>query len=99
MKNQLNGINMNIKDYLNLPYHVVIRHITDESGAYYFANVHEFDGCMSHGDTYAEAFENIQEAMEGWIETKIENNVPVPSPIEENQYSSKLLQSAVSLPA
>ena len=79
---------MNIKDYLNLPYHVVIRHITDESGSYYFANVHEFDDCMSHGDTYAEAFENIQEAMEGWIETKIENNFPVPSPIEENMKSS-----------
>ena len=71
---------MNIKDYLDRPYHIIIQHITDESGSYYAASVAEFDGCMSHGDTYPEAFENIQEAMEGWIETKLDNNFPVPPP-------------------
>ena len=82
---------MNIKDYLKLPYHIIIRYVTDESGSYYFASVQEFEGCMSHGGTYAKAFENIQEAMEGWIETKIENNFPVPAPFEENQYSGKFV--------
>jgi len=82
---------MNVKDYLKRPYHIVIQHITDESGAYYYATVKEFDGCMSHGDTYSEAFENIQEAMEGWIETKLENGFAVPDPIEESQYSGKFV--------
>ena len=82
---------MNVKEYLQLPYHIVIRHINDESGSYYFATVKEFDGCMSDGDTYAEAFENIQEAMEGWIETKLEGGFPVPLPAEENQYSGKFV--------
>ena len=85
------GGKMNTKEYLNKPYHIVIRHIADESGNYYFATVREFDGCMSHGETYSEAFENIQEAMEGWIETKIENGFQVPEPIEENQYSGKFI--------
>ena len=82
---------MNVKEYLNRPYHIVIQHITDESGNYYLATVKEFDGCMSHGDTHIEAFDNIQEAMEGWIETKLENGFSVPEPIEENQYSGKFV--------
>ena len=82
---------MKVKEYLKLPYHIIIRHINDESGSYYFATVKEFDGCMSDGDTYAEAFENIQEAMEGWIETKLESGFPVPLPVEENQYSGKFV--------
>jgi predicted RNase H-like HicB family nuclease len=82
---------MIIKDYLKLPYHIVIQYITDESDSYYFATVKEFDGCMSHGSTYAEAFENIQEAMELWIEGKIEGGFPVPLPAEENHYSGKFV--------
>ena len=78
-------------DYLGLPYHIIIQHILDESGSYYFATVQEFDGCMSHGDTYAEAFENIQEAMEGWIVTKLENGLSVPKPVDESQYSGKFV--------
>jgi predicted RNase H-like HicB family nuclease len=82
---------MTVNDYMELPYHVVIQHLNDESGSYYFATIREFDGCMSHGDTYAEACENIQEAMEGWIETKLENGFPVPLPIDEGQYSGKFV--------
>jgi predicted RNase H-like HicB family nuclease len=82
---------MTAKDYLSLPYHIVIQYLSDESGKYYFATVREFDGCMSHGDTYEEAFKNIQEAMEGWIECKIEGGFPVPKPIEEPSYSGKFV--------
>jgi predicted RNase H-like HicB family nuclease len=82
---------MNAKEYLNRPYHIVIQRITEESDNYYLATVREFEGCMSHGDTYTEAFENIQEAMEGWIETKLTNGFPVPKPIDENQYSGKFV--------
>ena len=82
---------INVKDYLKLPYHIVIRQINDEFGSYYFATVQEFDGCMSDGDTYTEAFENIKEAMEGWIETKLEAGFPVPLPIDESQFSGKFV--------
>ncbi len=82
---------MTVQEYLALPYHIVIQHLNDESGSYYFATVKEFDGCMSHGKNYDEAFKNIQEAMEGWIETKLENEFPVPMPMEDNQYSGKFV--------
>ena len=82
---------MNIKNYLERPYHIIIQHITDESGSYYFATVREFDGCMSHGDTHSEAFESIQDAMKGWIKTKLENGFSIPDPIDDNQYSGKFV--------
>ena len=82
---------MDAKEYLELPYHIVIRHITDESGSYYFATVQELDGCMSHGDTHEEAFQNIREAMSGWIEAKIENGFPVPTPADDGGYSGRFV--------
>jgi predicted RNase H-like HicB family nuclease len=82
---------MNAKDYLDLPYNIVIRHITDESGSYYFATVLELDGCMSDGQTYEEAFANIRDAMEGWIETKLENGFSVPDPFSAQKYSGKFV--------
>jgi predicted RNase H-like HicB family nuclease len=74
---------METNEYLKLPYNIIIRHTVDESGSYYLAAVLEFDGCMSDGATYQEAFENIQEAMAGWIETKLANGFPVPPPVGE----------------
>jgi len=82
---------MNIKDYLELPYNIVIRHVKDESGEYYFATVQEFDGCMSDGETLEEAFANIYEAMEGWIETKLESGFSVPTPFDSAKFSGKFV--------
>ncbi|MDR1956424.1 MAG: type II toxin-antitoxin system HicB family antitoxin [Treponema sp.] len=82
---------MQVKAYVDLPYHIVIRHITDASGSYYLATVLELDGCMSDGLTYQEAFENIKEAMEGWIETKLENGFPVPVPLDTESLSEQLV--------
>jgi predicted RNase H-like HicB family nuclease len=73
---------MTVKEYLKLPYTIVIRHITDESGDYYFATVPELDGCMGDGATYEEAFADIEDAMEGWIETRLANGFAVPPPFD-----------------
>jgi predicted RNase H-like HicB family nuclease len=82
---------METDKYLKLPYNIIIRHTVDESGSDYFATVLEFDGCMSDGATYQEAFENIQEAMAGWIETKLANGFPVPLPVGDETYSGKFV--------
>jgi predicted RNase H-like HicB family nuclease len=82
---------MTAQDYLNLPYNIIVRHISDESGDYYFATVLEMPGCMSDGKTSAEAFENIREAMEGWIETKLENGYAVPRPLPADTASGRFV--------
>ncbi|GHV84062.1 pilus biosynthesis protein HicB [Spirochaetia bacterium] len=82
---------MTAKEYLELPYNINIRHITDESGSYYFATVLELDGCMSDGESYEDALKNIREAMEGWFETNIANGLSVPQPFDAAAYSGKFL--------
>ena len=83
---------MNKKDknhYLGLPYNVTVQNIHDESGDYFYARVLELDGCQSHGATVEEAYTNIREAMEGWIEIKLEFGDPIPEPLTDNSYSGK----------
>lgn len=82
---------MNANDYLKLPYTIMIKHVADESGAYYYATVLELDGCQSTGTTYEEVYEGIREAMEGWIETRLENGFGVPEPIADDSFSGKFV--------
>lgn len=82
---------MNIRDYLNLPYNIVIKHVKDEDGEYYFSTVQEFEGCMSDGKTPEEAYENVMEAMEGWIETKLEAGIQIPRPFNIEKCSGKFV--------
>ena len=60
-------------------------------GNYYYARVLEFDGCQSTGETFNEAYENIKDAMRGWIETKLENGYEVPLPIGYEDFSGKFV--------
>ena len=89
---------MEAKAYLELPYHIVIQHKNDESGSYYFATVMELDGCMSDGDTYAEACENIQEAMALWVECALDYGDPVPLPIEDSYRDHLVFDAKVAPP-
>jgi len=42
-----------------------------------------FPGCISQGATRKEALANIQDAIEGYIESLKKHNEPIPPPIEE----------------
>ncbi|MEV2353616.1 toxin-antitoxin system HicB family antitoxin [Paenibacillus larvae] len=81
--------NKDLAYYLELPYTIQIRPVKDESGSYYYATVAELDGCQSDGQTFAEAYENVREAMEGYLETKLEYGDPIPEPATVDQYSGK----------
>jgi len=80
---------MNVQDYMRLPYNYIIKPITDESGSYYRASVLELDGCQSTGENFQEAYDSLMEAMEGWIESKLENGFTVPAPLDTDKYSGK----------
>ncbi len=79
----------NINEYIAKPYNFIINFINDESGSYYYGKVLELDGCQSTGDTVEELYENLKEAMEGYIETKLENGFDVPEPVTSENYSGK----------
>lgn len=80
-----------VKDYMKLPYNYIIQHVEDESGKYFYAKVLELDGCQSTGETFEEAYNNLKEAMEGWIETKIENGFEIPMPVGYEDFSGKFI--------
>ena len=82
---------MSIQEYMKLPYNYIIKPVSDESGNYYYASVLELDGCHSSGETFKEAYDGIIEAMEGWIETKLENNFPIPLPVDNDKFSGKFV--------
>ena len=80
-----------VADYMALPYNYIVQHINDESGNYYYARILELDGCQTTGQTFEEAYENIKDAMKGWIETKLENGFDVPVPVGYENFSGKFI--------
>ncbi len=46
----------------------------------YIADVPELLGCSAHGKTYNEALDNVNEAIELWINTAKEFGDPIPEP-------------------
>ena len=54
----------------------------DEEGAF-VVECPSLPGCISQGETRSEALENIQEAIQAYIESLRKHNEPVPPPISE----------------
>jgi predicted RNase H-like HicB family nuclease len=52
---------------------------TGEDG-YIVAECPAFPGCVSQGKTRDEALKNIQEAIQGIVEVRKAQNLPIPSP-------------------
>ncbi len=46
----------------------------------FIAEVPELPGCMAHGESQADALNNINEAMQLWIDTAREFGDAIPSP-------------------
>lgn len=74
--------------YLGLPYTIELK---QDAEAGWFVKVKELPGCMSQGDTAAEALEMIQEAMELWLEVAIEDGDPIPEPRDLDEFSGKFV--------
>ncbi len=53
----------------------------------FIAEVPELPGCMTHGDTQAEALANANEAIQLWVDTAKEFGDPVPQPRGERTTS------------
>jgi len=87
-----------IKEYMDKPYTRVVNPISDESGNYFVGQILEFDGCMTTGETAAEVYELLDDAMEGWIEVKLSHGDPIPEPLGIDDLSGKfVLRLPISL--
>jgi predicted RNase H-like HicB family nuclease len=67
-----------VEDYLNKPYSRCF--IPEDSG--YSCYVRELHGCLSQGDTLAEASLNLEVAMRNWVEASLSQGHTIPEPSE-----------------
>jgi antitoxin HicB len=77
-----------VAELLSQPYRMVI-HGDDAEG--YLAEAPELPGCVTAGETPAEALELLREAMALWVESAIERGLAVPSPAADQAYSGRIL--------
>ena len=70
---------MKAEDWLERPYQTRLQQRDDGDGAYWFATVEELPGCMSDGDSEAEALASVRDAMHGWISAALEAGRPIPA--------------------
>ena len=61
-------------------YPLIVEVLTPEDGGSYMAIVPDLPGCMSDGETPAEAVENVQDAISAWIEAAHDLGHAVPPP-------------------
>jgi antitoxin HicB len=75
-------------EYLKLPYG---RLVVPESDGSFRAEVLEFPGCLAVGETQAEALASLERAAESWIEAALDQGQNIPEPMENTEYSGKLV--------
>ena len=69
-------------------YRVIFKPLSDEDGGGYLAYVPDLPGCVSDGETEAEAFANLYDAVAAWIERAREMGRPIPPATPESSASS-----------
>lgn len=76
-----------LEEYLKLPYKLEIIPDTEETG--YVASYPELPGCISCGETMAEAIANVEEAKKEWLTAAIEDKVTINKPDSVDSYSGQ----------
>ena len=75
------------EEYMKLPYKLEIIPDTEESG--FVASYPELPGCITCGETIAEAVINAEDAKKEWLLAAIEENVEIPEPETAESYSGQ----------
>src|SRR5690242_20559866 len=76
-----------VTDYLRLPYSRLL--VPDQDGGY-SAEILEFPGCYSEGESANEALENLEVAAANWIEAALQQGQSIPEPTGDCEYSGKV---------
>ena len=73
---------MTVDEYMKLPYRIEIIPDNEESG--FVAYYPELPGCITWGETIADAVANSEDAKREWITAALEDNITIAKP--ENRY-------------
>ncbi len=61
-------------------FEIHIRPLSEEHGGGFFATVSELPGCMSDGETRAEALANVEDAIATWLHCARKMGRKIPGP-------------------
>lgn len=75
------------RDLLKQPYTRLI--IPDQNG--FSAEILEFPGCFSSGDSAEEAYRNLENAAISWLEAELSKKASIPAPLKHYQASGAYL--------
>ena len=70
-------IQLEVQRRVRMPYH---RLISGDEAEGFLGEVAELPGCLTAGETAAEALSNLDEAIAAWIEAALKNGIAVPEP-------------------
>ena len=84
----MDNVKRSLKEYLNKPYSRVV--IPDEESGTYTAQILEFPGCITEGETPQEAYERLEEVALSWIETALGMGQDIPLPWSIHEYGGKI---------
>ena len=86
-----------LDEYLSLSYPYELIRDPEQGG--FFACHPDLDGCAAQGETAEEAVAQLDAARELWIETRLEDDLPVPEPVDEEPSGRVSLRMPSSLHA
>ena len=82
-----------LKYYMALPYSRRTEPVLDDDGSFYWlAWVEELDGCMTDGATEVEAYNNLNDAFDAYIQASLEwgDEIPLPERVSQVEESPDL---------
>lgn len=77
-----------VASYLRQPY---ARIVIPESDGTFRGEILEFPGCIATGDTPADALSELEEVASAWLQGALEQNQPIPEPVDNTQFSGRLV--------
>lgn len=77
----------NLDYYMNLRYEARIQ----KSDTGYFAEIPDLPGCMTFCEEFDQLEEMVEDAKKAWLEMSIEDNLEIPEPSKDREFSGKFL--------
>jgi predicted RNase H-like HicB family nuclease len=74
-------------EYLKKPYSRILIPVGDGT---YFAEILEFPGCFAGGQSPDEAYKNLEEVAESWIEAAQDQGQEIPRPFATHDFSGRI---------
>ena len=77
-----------VEYYLGLNYPITI-YRAEEGG--FVAEIEDLPGCLTQGETLEEVNQRIEDARKGWIQAAYEDDIEIPLPRTDEEYSGKFM--------